>query len=82
VRVVAKVQQGGQAGIGVEIDVAAIAAVTTIRAAARDKFFTAKRQAATPAVTGFNIDFYLINETHDLVILSCDLGVRMVALFG
>src|SRR5271168_3359853 len=48
--------------IGFDIDVAALAAISARRAAARDVFLPAKRDAAVAAVAGFDGDFCFIRK--------------------
>jgi len=60
----AKVDQRVQAFVDLGDDIAAVAAIATVRAAARNIFLTPKADAARPAVPSFNVDFGLIEKLH------------------
>jgi hypothetical protein len=60
--VVAVTQERVVVRIGFEINAAAVAAIAAGRAAARNVFFTPKRDTAVAAVAGFYIDFGFVNE--------------------
>ena len=49
-------------GVGDEIDVAAITAVSTAGPAARNEFLAAEGNTAVPAIAGFDCDFGFVNE--------------------
>src|ERR1700691_399404 len=55
-------QQGIVVRIGFDVDVAALAAISARRAAARDVLLPAKRDAAVAAVAGFDGDFCFIRK--------------------
>ena len=52
----------GQAGIGLDHDVAAVTAVAAVRTALRHMGLAAKRHAAGAAVAAFDMDAYFIDE--------------------
>ena len=52
----------GQAGIGLDHDVAAVTAIAAVRTALRHMSLTAKRHAAGTAVAAFDMDAYFIDE--------------------
>ena len=49
-------------GVGKDVDVAAITAVSATGPAARNKFFAAEGNTAVSAITGFDCDFGFVNE--------------------
>src|SRR5262249_44617133 len=60
--VVAIAQQRVVVGIGFDVNAAAVAAIASGRAAARNVLFAAESYAAVAAVAGFNEDLGFINE--------------------
>ena len=57
-----EVQKGVYAFVNDESDVAAVASVASVGAAPCDIFFTVERNAAVTAVTGFYINFYVVDK--------------------
>jgi len=51
--------------VGLQNDVAAVAAVAAIRPAVRDKFFAAETAASVPTITGLGVNANLVNKSHD-----------------
>lgn len=51
-------------------DIAAASAVTAVRAAELDEFFTPERHGARAAITGLDIDFCFIEKFHRTAVLS------------
>jgi hypothetical protein len=70
--IVAVAQQGVVMRVGFNVDVAALAAITAGRAAARDVLLPAKGDATVTTVAGFNGDFSFIrkDESPDLETLE------------
>ena len=64
----AEVDQGVDVRAGDDEDRAAVAAVAAARAAARDELLAAERQAAAPAVAGFDVDVDFVDEHEWMVI--------------
>src|SRR5207302_9832483 len=62
----AEVEQRGQPLVGLEDDVAAVAAIAARGAAARHELLAPKRYRAGTAVAGFDENFRLIDELHGL----------------
>ena len=62
---VAIVDQGVELGIDPRDDVAAVAAVAAVRAAARDVLLPPEADAAVAAVAALHVDLGLIEEAHD-----------------
>jgi hypothetical protein len=60
----AEIDQRVQARIDFQVDAAAIAAVATVGATARNEFLTAKTQAAVTAVAGLDGDQCFVDEFH------------------
>jgi hypothetical protein len=58
----AEVDEGVDVRAGDDVDRAAVTAVAATRPAARDELLAAERQAAAPAVTRFDVDFYFVDE--------------------
>jgi hypothetical protein len=62
--VVSKIDEGIQAGIGLEIDAPAIAAIAAIRPAQWDEFLPPEADTAIAARAGLDLDGCFVYELH------------------
>ena len=69
-RLVAEVDQGVEVLVGLQPDVAAVAAVAAVGAAERDELLAAEADAAIAAIAGSDRDFSFVDEFH-----GCDCAV-------
>ena len=60
----AEINQRVQAGIALQVDTAATAAVAAVRPALFDELFPPERDAASAAIAGAHVDLGLVEELH------------------
>ena len=58
----AEVDEGVDVRAGDRVDRAAVTAIAAARSAARDELLAAKREAAAPAMTGFDVNVDFVDE--------------------
>ena len=61
-RMEAEVDEGVDVRAGDRVDRAAVTAVAAARSAARDELLAAEREAAAPAMTGFDVNVDFVDE--------------------
>jgi hypothetical protein len=61
---IAQIEKRGELRIGLRHHVSPVAAIATVGATSWNEFFPPETDAAAPAVTGDDTDFYFIDELH------------------